>query len=156
MDSDGQIDPADFPRLWEAREEAEMVVGNRTPRRDPFGRRVLSRAFYIPYRVLFRVPLRDPSCSMMLMDRESVRRLIPAEIGMNEGFWWEYRARAWASGYRIVQVPINHRRRKAGVTQVYRPGKLFGIGWRHFAAMARLRSELSGRRTGPGSLPEPG
>ena len=39
MDSDGQCDPKDFPKLWNVRTASDVVIGWRHPRADPLLRR---------------------------------------------------------------------------------------------------------------------
>jgi hypothetical protein len=39
---------------------------------------------------------------------------------MQQGFWWEFVARVHRGGYRIAELPVHHRLRSAGETQVYR------------------------------------
>jgi glycosyltransferase involved in cell wall biosynthesis len=143
MDSDGQMNPADFGKFWAAREEAEVLVGWRLPRRDSWPRRAMSRAFYLPYRALLGVKLHDPSCSFMLARREVIEALL-AQLAdpMVEGFWWEFRARVPAGGYTMKELTIEHRVRAAGETQVYRLGNLAGIARSHVPALFRLRAEL--------------
>ena len=64
VDSDGQCDPQDLPRLFAALPGYDMVIGYRHPRQDTRFRRLSSGAFKTVYRLLFPVKLRDPSCPL--------------------------------------------------------------------------------------------
>ena len=154
LDSDGQCDPADFARFWEARNSADVVIGRRVKRADAWPRRVLSRVFYMAWQALFRVPVHDPSCPFVLTPISVVRTVVHELGEMQQGFWWEFVARVHARGYRIEELPIEHRRRAAGVTQVYRLKKLPGIGYRHFRALFRIWKQA--RSTGRAVLVEGG
>lgn len=135
LDSDAQCDPKDFEKFWASRDDCDVVLGWRVNRRDSMMRRAMSRAFYSLYELLFRVPVRDPSCPFMLARRNVIERLAPELGEMQQGFWWEFVARAHRRGFSIKELPINHRPRAAGETQVYRLRKLPGIGCRHFVAL---------------------
>jgi len=138
LDSDGQCDPKDFSQFWNRRTEADIVIGWRVHRADTFVRRTFSRFFYLLYQTVFHTPVHDPSCPFVLMPREVAHKL-GAELGeMKEGFWWEFVARAHRHGFSILEIPVNHRLRSAGVTQVYRWSKMPGIFFRHTAALFRI------------------
>lgn len=139
LDGDGQCDPRDFVRFWEARETSTVVVGWRVNRKDPPLRRALSGAFRIFHHVLFPVRLHDPSCPFVLAPKEVVEEVLPRLGVLAQGFWWEFSARVYAAGYRLKELPINHRTRAAGQTQVYRLSKMPGIGWSHFLGLVRIR-----------------
>jgi len=150
IDSDGQCDPADFPRLLAALPEHDLVVGYRVRRADPWIRRAMSGAFRAAYRLLFPVRLRDPSCPYLLIRRPALERVLRGRVGiLKQGFWWEFVARAGAAGLRVVEVPVQHRERKAGSTQVYWPRKVPRIALEHLVGLVQLRREL--RRGGAGS-----
>lgn len=143
VDSDGQCDPSDFPKFLKAIGDADMVVGFRCPRRDPWYRLAMSRAFGVVYHRLFAVVLRDPSCPYLLVRKEALDRVLHGQLGvLSQGFWWEFQARASAVQIRVAEVPCQHRSRLAGQTQVYRPRSIPGIAGRHLVALFRLRREL--------------
>ena len=141
LDSDGQCDPRDFAAFWQKRDLADVVIGWRVQRSDPFVRRVFSRFFFLLYQAVFRVPVHDPSCPYVLF-RRSIAHQMAKDLGaMREGFWWEFVARAHRLGYKIEEVPIQHRQRAAGVTQVYKWRKMPGIFLRHVRALFKIRRE---------------
>lgn len=145
VDSDGQCDPADLPRLLDRLEGNDLVVGFRHPRRDPVFRLVISRAFGTVYRALFPVRLRDPSCPYLVIRRQALDRVLTGSPGvLKQGFWWEFNARAAAHHLRVAQVPVRHRERSAGQTQVYRVGKIPRIAYEHLLGLFALRQELRG------------
>lgn len=141
LDSDGQCDPADFPKLWDARMDCDVVIGWRVNRADTLVRRICSRCFYLLYQVAFRTPAHDPSCPFVLIRKDVVERLVGELGAMQQGFWWEFVARVHRKGFRLKEIPVHHRQRAKGVTQVYRWGKLPGIFLRHVAAIVRVWRE---------------
>lgn len=138
LDSDGQCDPVDFTSFWNIRESADVLIGWRTHRADPLVRRIFSRFFLLLYQGVFHAPVHDPSCPFVLM-RKPVAKMLAHELGeMQEGFWWEFVARACRRGFSVRELPIHHRLRSAGVTQVYKWRKMPGIFLRHVAALATI------------------
>jgi dolichol-phosphate mannosyltransferase len=141
LDSDGQCDPHDFAKFWQARNSADVVIGWRVHRADPLVRRVFSRFFYLLYQSVFRAPVHDPSCPYVLM-RNSVAKMMAQELGeMKEGFWWEFVARNHRHGFTLKEIPIHHQQRSAGVTQVYKWSKMPSIFLRHVAAIFKVWSQ---------------
>jgi len=145
LDSDGQCEPKDFQKFWDARDSADIVIGWRVDRADTWMRKLMSRSFYWVWRLLYRCPIHDPSCPFMLARKEVIQQLWPQMGAMKQGFWWEFTARAKRHGFSIRELPVHHRDRAAGVTQVYRLKKLPGIGYRHVVALFTIFLET--RRT---------
>jgi glycosyltransferase involved in cell wall biosynthesis len=141
LDSDGQCDPKDFWAFWEARAQFDIVLGWRVDRADNAMRRILSRFFYLIYEAVFRVPVHDPSCPYVLIKKAVALRLVDELGAMQQGFWWEFVARVHRRKYTIKELPVHHRGRSAGVTQVYHLRKMPGIFLRHFLALFRIWSE---------------
>jgi len=141
LDSDGQCDPRDFAKFWQARGSADIVIGWRVHRADTIVRRTFSGIFYVLYQAVFRTPVHDPSCPYVLF-RKAVAQRLAGELGdMKEGFWWEFVARAHRHGFTIQELPVNHQPRSAGVTQVYKWSKMPGIFFRHVAALLKIWRE---------------
>jgi dolichol-phosphate mannosyltransferase len=138
LDSDGQCDPRDFAKFWEVRDRQDVAIGWRVNRIDNFMRRLMSRTFYRVYQILYRAPVHDPSCPFVLAHRKVVESLVPELGEMQQGFWWEFTARVHRRGFSLREMPVNHRGRSAGTTQVYRLKRLPGIGYRHFVALFKI------------------
>ncbi len=138
LDSDGQCDPKDFQRFWAEREHADVVMGNRVNRQDTTLRRAMSRSFYLVYKLLYRVPVHDPSCPYVLAGHDVIAAIAPEMREMQQGYWWEFVARVHRRGYSILELPVNHRLRAAGETQIYRLRKLPGIGFKHAVALGKI------------------
>lgn len=143
IDSDGQCDPADFLNLVAARTDRDMVVGYRNPRSDTAMRKAMSGAFGFVYRMFFNVWLRDPSCPYIMINRRGLSSILAGNVGiLKQGFWWEFMARATALGLRLREIPVHHRVRASGTTQVYRLGKIPRIAFEHLVGLRTLKQEL--------------
>lgn len=137
-DSDGQADPNDFPALWAAKDDCDLIVGWRFLRKDKFIRLLLSRSFRVLHRILFGSRLHDPSCNVMLMRRTMLDQVLPKMDRSLEGFQWEFVARVLKAKVKIKEMKVQHRERAAGGTVVYHPKRLPGIGWRNTKRMFQI------------------
>lgn len=147
IDSDGQCDPTDLLALAALRDGHDLVMGWRSPRSDPWVRKAMSGAFKAVYRLFFHVPVHDPSCPYLLINRAGLEIILSGNVGiLKQGFWWEFLARAVAVNLRIFEARVRHRVRASGVTQVYRPAKVPRIVAEHLLGLYRLRRELDARR----------
>jgi dolichol-phosphate mannosyltransferase len=145
IDSDGQCDPADFHTFVEQQRtgDYDLVFGYRNPRHDHPVRILMSNLFGIVYRSIFSIPLRDPSCPFLLVRQNSLREILRGNLGiLKQGFWWEFVARCVAAGFRIKEIPVTHRARSAGQTQVYLPAKVPRIAFEHLRGLLKLKREL--------------
>jgi dolichol-phosphate mannosyltransferase len=147
VDADGQCDPRDLARLVDALNGHDLVVGRRVHRADHWSRMVMSRAFRLVFSAFFKVPLQDPSSPYLLITRPGLERVLASDPGiLPQGFWWEFYARAAEMGLELSEIPVGHRPRSAGRTQVYRPSKIPRIALVHLIGLVRLRRELRSHR----------
>jgi glycosyltransferase involved in cell wall biosynthesis len=137
-DADGQSDPKDFWRMWEMRENYDLIVGWRVNRTDSLGRLIMSKCFKFYHKALFGTRLHDPSCSVKLLKRSAVETLLPKMGRLVEGFGWELVARAIKAGLRIGEIELNHRTRTSGRSVVYAPARIPGIAWRNGIGLLRV------------------
>ena len=144
MDSDGQLDPKDIKQLWANRKACDVNIGYRKYRADSIVRLIYSRCFYYFYKLLFTVPLNDPSCPLVLV-RHNVAKTISndwSKFGrrLSEGFWWEFNAWAVKRKYTFCEHRIFHQKRDGGPdTQVYKLHKMPGIIVRNILGILRVR-----------------
>jgi glycosyltransferase involved in cell wall biosynthesis len=144
IDSDGQCDPKDFEKFWNVRESADVLLGWRVDRQDTLARKAMSRLFYLIYQAVFRTPVHDPSCPYVLCSKRVAHSLADELREMKQGFWWEFVARVHRRGYSIREIPVRHRLRAAGVTQVYQVRKMPGIFVRHVLAIFKIWAQTRG------------
>lgn len=145
MDADGQCDPRDLPRFLAAIPGADIVVGQRVPRRDPVARRLLSFGFRVLHRGLFGPTVRDPSCPFVLLRRSAITPLLPAMGFLPTGFWWELAALAKSAGLSVREVPTRHRERFGGSSRAIRYADLPRLVLTHVQGLIRLRLSRSER-----------
>jgi dolichol-phosphate mannosyltransferase len=111
LDADLQNDPADIPRLLDVLQAqgCDFVNGWRANRRDPWIRLVSTRVANRVRNWLTHEQIHDSACGLKVFRRECIDRLklfngmhrfLPTLVKME--------------GYRVVEVPVNHRPRTAG------------------------------------------
>lgn len=110
LDGDLQDDPAEIPRLIAILEGgADLVSGWKQTRRDSFGKRAASKVFNSVTRRLSGLPLHDLNCGLKAYRAEVVRSL---EL---TGDLYRYiPVLAAAEGFRVTEIPVNHRPRTHG------------------------------------------
>lgn len=141
LDGDGQNDPADIPvlvQLWRAKAPAHvgllMIAGNRAQRRDNLIRRISSRIANHVRRWLLDDDCLDTGCSLKLFRREDflllpqfdhMHRFLPALFARD--------------GIAVINTPVNHREREAGVSK-YGVGNRLWVGIVDMFCVRWLRS----------------
>lgn len=139
IDSDGQCMPDSFDEVKERIKHADFVIGVRSPRKDPFIRRVYSGMFYALFCLLFGLTLNDPSCPYVLGRRKSFLALRGLTTFMSEGYWWGFCGAVKKSDYKITQVKIKHFARLDGSTAVFKLHKLPSIIFRNVVGIFYLK-----------------
>ena len=142
MDSDGQCDPKQIFKFWNVRSQSDIIAGYRIKRKDFLYRKFFSDFAKFVYRIFFRVSLKDPSFAFSLIRRDVYRSLLNFKPSMPEGFFWEYNARASHKGYRILEIGIQHKKRKYGDTKIFHVWKLPGIAFINFIGMMKVKLNL--------------
>ena len=132
IDGDLQNDPADIPRLLaEIAHGADLVCGYRVQRKDTPVKRLTSRIANAVRSRFTKDGVRDTGCTLKAMRRECVRALVPFK-GMHRFI----PALIKGAGYRLVEIPVNHRPRQFGKSK-YGLGNralratvdMFGVCW---------------------------
>jgi dolichol-phosphate mannosyltransferase len=132
IDGDLQNDPADIPRLLdEISRGADLVCGYRAQRRDTVVKRLTSRIANAIRSRYTKDGVRDTGCTLKAMRRECLAALIPFK-GMHRFI----PALVKGAGYRLVEIPVNHRSRRFGHTKyglgnraVRATVDMFGVRW---------------------------
>jgi len=132
IDGDLQNDPADIPRLLaEISRGADLVCGYRAQRKDTLLKRITSRVANFVRSRFTRDGVRDTGCTLKAMRRDCIGTLVPFK-GMHRFI----PALVKGAGYRLVEIPVNHRPRRFGQSN-YGLGNralratidMFGVRW---------------------------
>lgn len=110
MDADLQDDPADLPKMLEKiRGGLDVVVGWKVERHDPLNRRIFSRVFNGTVGYVTGVHLHDMNCGFKAY-RQEVLQSIPI---YGDLFRFIPVLASW-QGFRVGEMPVNHRARQFG------------------------------------------
>ena len=132
IDGDLQNDPTDIPRLLaEIDRGADLVCGYRARRKDTLLKRLTSRIGNFVRSRFTKDYVRDTGCTLKAMRRDCVSALLPFK-GMHRFI----PALVKGAGYRLVEIPVNHRPRRFGQSK-YGLGNralratidMFGVRW---------------------------
>ena len=114
LDADLQNDPADIPRMMKKLEESatDMVIGVRVNRQDTVARKIQSKIGNSVRNWITGDRITDTGCSLKLVRAEAIEgvrlftgmhRFLPTLVRMQ--------------GYKVIEMPVNHRARQFGVSK---------------------------------------
>lgn len=127
VDSDGQHVASDFWKLYEKRATYDMIIGRKIKRIDPPHRIFISEVFHLMVRSVFKLPIHHPDTSCRLIKKEVLKSVAEETSILKYSFWTEFTVRAFKKGFKLTEVPVIHRRRLHGSTQLYKLSLLFPI-----------------------------
>src|SRR5207247_2874478 len=124
--------PPAIPRLLsEISLGADLVCGSRAQRKDTLQKRITSRVANFARSRFTWDRVRDTGCTLKAMRRDCIAALVPFK-GMHRFI----PALVKGAGYSLVEIPVNHRRRRFGQSK-YGLGDralratvdMFGVRW---------------------------
>lgn len=147
-DADLQFHLSDFAALVAPFETADVVVGYRIKRRDPWHRLVVAGVYHTVLRRMFDLDVRDVDCAFKLFDRRVVDMFV-GELQSRSAFISpELVIRAELAGFRVAEVGVTHYPRTAGKSG----GATVKVIARTIGEMRSLRAVLrAGRSATPPS-----
>ncbi len=149
LDGDGQNDPADIPKLIEARNKAapeiKLFAGWRVNRKDTGSKRWASKIANSIRASFLKDETPDTGCGIKLFERavfmdlpyfDHMHRYLPALVKR--------------AGFQSVSVPVNHRERGSGVSKYNNLGRAW-VGLKDLRGVAWLikRSRVTGIKEVP-------
>ena len=125
IDADLQNDPADIPAMIELldTDKGDMVTGHRRNRQDNWLRKVSTKVANGVRNWLNHETIADSACALKAYKREIIPRL-----KLYEGLHRFMTTIAAMNGFRVVEIPVNHRPRTRGVAK-------YGVWNRAFRAL---------------------
>lgn len=124
MDADFSHNPADIPRLRDAAEGADLVLGSRyiggiRVINWPLRRLILSRTAATYVRLITGMPFTDPTGGFKCYRRAVLENIELDRIGSNGySFQIEMTHQAWLKGFHIIEVPITFEERRSGLSKM--------------------------------------
>ena len=114
LDADLQNDPADIPNMIQRLEEttSDMIIGVRVNRQDTWSRKMQSKIGNGVRNWITGDQITDTGCSLKLVKREAIDR-VRLFTGMHRFLPTLVRY----AGYRVAEMPVNHRQRRFGTSK---------------------------------------
>jgi dolichol-phosphate mannosyltransferase len=146
LDGDLQNDPRDIPRLLsEIERGADLVCGYRMRRKDTFVKKLSSHIANFVRSRFVGDGVRDTGCTLKAMRRVCVDTLVPFK-----GVHRFIPAFVKSAGFKIVEIPVNHRARQFGVSK-YGLGNrairatldMFGVRWLQSRRLSLVAEECA-------------
>ncbi len=126
LDADLQCSPADLPALLDTLGDADLACGIRGPRNDPLSRRVASALSNLARRVVLAPHVRDLACPLRVFRAAALAR-VEATTPFFDGAHRWLPALFTLAGLRIVQRPVAHHPRTAGVSKYNTRGRVVPV-----------------------------
>jgi 4-amino-4-deoxy-L-arabinose transferase-like glycosyltransferase len=126
LDADLQCPPTDLPALLAALGDADLACGIRSSRHDPPSRRIASALSNVARRLVLAPEVRDLACPLRVFRARAladVERVTPLFDGAHR--WLP--ALFVLAGLRVVQRPVAHRPRVAGVSKYTTRGRVLPV-----------------------------
>ena len=137
-DADRQFVLSELAEFVPLMDEADLIAGYRSPRRDPYMRVVYGTGWSTLCTLLFGYTVRDVDCAFKLFRREIIQDLGPSIASRGATFSIEWLVRANRAGYRFVELPVTHQPRVAGS----QTGANLGVVVRAFRELIQFRVSL--------------
>ncbi len=112
LDGDRQNDPADIPLLISSMNGFDLICGQRVARKDPWTKKIISTIANTVRSRMCKDGISDTGCSLKLYRRSCLK-----EIPLYEGMHRFLPALFLIHGFKVGEVPVNHRERTKGKTK---------------------------------------
>jgi glycosyltransferase involved in cell wall biosynthesis len=146
LDADLSHDPAHISRLWNARENADVVIASRFcsggTTQAPIVRSLLSRCLNWSYARVLNIPIADMSSGFRLYSAECVKSRVFRGAGFE--ILEEVLASIYLAGGRVVELPFTYLPRAHGTSKA----KIIRFGTRILITLITIRVNRS-RMTSP-------
>jgi glycosyltransferase involved in cell wall biosynthesis len=137
VDSDGQFDFEEIKKLIAKTDEADVILGYRLNRADPFQRRIFTWGWKMLAMALLGLNVRDYSCGFKLIKKKVIEDISPIE-SEEKVTQIEMLIKAKKKGYKFAEVGVHHYPRTAGVPT----GANMSVVLKSFADILRLWQNL--------------
>lgn len=114
MDGDRQNDPADIVKMIKFTDHYDLICGSRKERKDPWQKKIISALANSLRRRLCQDGISDTGCSLKIYRTQCLQK-----IKMYHGMHRFLPALFSIEGFRVMEIPVNHRPREKGVTKYH-------------------------------------
>ncbi len=139
-DGDNQFDVSEVTKFVPYISNSDLVIGYRSPRKDPLHRRLYGRGWNALGNFIFGYTARDVDCAFKLFNRQILDYIHIGSRGAT--FSLEFLVRSRLQGFRITELSVKHLPRLAGKPT----GARLDVILRAFKELIRFRQQLVSER----------
>lgn len=113
-DSDGQTRPEDFQKIWDLRNQYDLLIGYRKKREDGIFRIFVTKILKYVIRIIFKENICDANSPFRLMNKKSLQdcsKLIPKDFFLANVILSVVYTK---KDYKVKYLPIKFRKRQGG------------------------------------------
>ena len=140
LDGDRQNDPNDIPKLAEVSDQYDLICGQRKKRKDPPLKKIISSMANFVRSRLCKDGIQDTGCSLKIYRKECLN-----QVKLFDGMHRFLPALFQIEGFRVTEIPVNHRERVQGQSKYNLFNRSFNTITDMFAVMWMRRRHLSYR-----------
>ncbi len=107
-DSDGQFDFSEIHKFLENSDEADLILGYRIKRSDPWIRLVVAFGWKMVIFMFFGKWFKDIDCAFKMIKQEVLQSILPLESSRGGMISPELVLKAQKKGYKIKQIGVHH------------------------------------------------
>lgn len=142
-DAGGKHDPKDFWKLYNKREEYNLITGFKVKRQDPWYRIALGWGLNTFVNSYFKVSFTDIDCGFKLLDRKALNTILKNEWILQNNISLEIVLRAVYANLKTMEIPIKHNARKFGGSRGIPPKKIPKIVFSLLMIFPSIKSTLT-------------
>lgn len=113
IDSDGQFDFSEIAQFLKKTDTADVILGYRLNRADPFRRKVLTLGWKMLAQILLGLKVKDYSCGFKLIKRQVFEDVLPL-VSEEKVTQIEFLVKAQKKGFKFAEVGVHHFPRRFG------------------------------------------
>lgn len=138
VDSDGQFDFSEIKKFLELTGSADLILGFRLNRADPFQRRIFTWGWKMLAMLILGLNVKDYSCGFKLIKKQVFESVLPI-LSEEKVTQIEMLIKAKRQGYKFAEVGVRHYRRMHGVPT----GAKLSVVLKSFIDLIKLRWNIS-------------
>lgn len=138
VDSDGQFDFSEIKKFLELTPSADLILGFRLNRADPFQRRIFTWGWKMLAMIILGLNVKDYSCGFKLIKKRVFESILPIQ-SEEKVTQIEMLIKAKRQGYKFAEVGVRHYRRMYGVPT----GAKLSVVFKSFIDLIKLRWNIS-------------
>lgn len=116
-DSSGKHDPDDFWSMIRYVKKYDVISGYKIKRKDPLYRVIMTRIFNRIVNLYFGTHFKDIDSEFKLIRRQAMESILDDDWIVKDLISFEVMVRLFYRGYKIIEVPVRHKRRENGASR---------------------------------------